>query len=392
MRIALLSDCYPPRLGGIETQVRDLGRQLVAAGHEVHVFTATPGAHRGYGLRNVELTQDHGVSVHRVTLPLPFGLPVNPLAPALVREELRAFDVAHVHMGVVSPFATALADLALELRLPTAITWHSVLSTPALALVRRLGTPGRWVDQGAALSAVSTMAARLVRQATEREVPVAVLPNGIDLTAWRPRGVDPSGQSPGGPSGPGGSSGPGRVRIVTAMRFAPRKRVRPLLGMLRQVRDSSPERVSATVFGDGPLLAAAQLQSARDSGWLDLAGRVSRPELASAYAAADLYLAPTHLEAFGIAALEARAAGLPVVAIASSGVADFIEDDVNGLLAADDADLVAAARRLVADDALRQRIRAHNLATPPDQQWPHVVGQALAQYELAAERRRERAR
>ena len=176
------------------------------------------------------------------------------------------------------------------------------------------------------------------------------------------------------------------------MRFAPRKRVRPLLGMLRQVRDSSPERVSATVFGDGPLLAAAQLQSARDSGWLDLAGRVSRPELASAYAAADLYLAPTHLEAFGIAALEARAAGLPVVAIASSGVADFIEDDVNGLLAADDADLVAAARRLVADDALRQRIRAHNLATPPDQQWPHVVGQALAQYELAAERRRERAR
>ena len=367
----MLSDCYPPRLGGIETQVRDLGRQLVAAGHEVHVFTATPGAHRGYGLRNVELTQDHGVSVHRVTLPLPFGLPVNPLAPALVREELRAFDVAHVHMGVVSPFATALADLALELRLPTAITWHSVLSTPALALVRRLGTPGRWV---------------------EREVPVAVLPNGIDLTAWRPRGVDPSGQSPGGPSGPGGSSGPGRVRIVTAMRFAPRKRVRPLLGMLRQVRDSSPERVSATVFGDGPLLAAAQLQSARDSGWLDLAGRVSRPELASAYAAADLYLAPTHLEAFGIAALEARAAGLPVVAIASSGVADFIEDDVNGLLAADDADLVAAARRLVADDALRQRIRAHNLATPPDQQWPHVVGQALAQYELAAERRRERAR
>ena len=41
MRVALLSDCYPPRLGGIETQVRDLGRQLLAAGHEVHVYTAT---------------------------------------------------------------------------------------------------------------------------------------------------------------------------------------------------------------------------------------------------------------------------------------------------------------------------------------------------------------
>ena len=39
----MLTDCYPPRLGGIESQVRDLSRQLVLAGHEVEVFTATTG-------------------------------------------------------------------------------------------------------------------------------------------------------------------------------------------------------------------------------------------------------------------------------------------------------------------------------------------------------------
>ena len=37
MRIALVSDCYPPRLGGIEAQVHDLAGRLVGAGHEVEV-------------------------------------------------------------------------------------------------------------------------------------------------------------------------------------------------------------------------------------------------------------------------------------------------------------------------------------------------------------------
>lgn len=45
MKVALLSDCYLPRLGGIEVQVHDLAGQLRAHGHEVEVFTATPGSH-----------------------------------------------------------------------------------------------------------------------------------------------------------------------------------------------------------------------------------------------------------------------------------------------------------------------------------------------------------
>ncbi|MFC6708064.1 hypothetical protein [Flexivirga alba] len=43
MKVALLSDCYPPRLGGIEAQVHGLGRALADAGHAVEVFTIAPG-------------------------------------------------------------------------------------------------------------------------------------------------------------------------------------------------------------------------------------------------------------------------------------------------------------------------------------------------------------
>ena len=66
MFIALVSDCYLPRLGGIEVQVADLAEQLRAAGHTVLVLTATAGPE-----------QD---GVCRVDPPVPLGMPINPWA------------------------------------------------------------------------------------------------------------------------------------------------------------------------------------------------------------------------------------------------------------------------------------------------------------------------
>ncbi|BDZ59128.1 hypothetical protein GCM10025872_27850 [Barrientosiimonas endolithica] len=69
MRVALLSDCYLPRLGGIEVQVHDLARSLREAGHEAVIITATQGPD--------EPIDD--VPVERLAIPLPGGVPVNPL-------------------------------------------------------------------------------------------------------------------------------------------------------------------------------------------------------------------------------------------------------------------------------------------------------------------------
>jgi glycosyltransferase involved in cell wall biosynthesis len=76
-------------------------------------------------------------------------------------------------------------------------------------------------------------------------------------------------------------------------------------------------------------------------------------------------VAPAPRESFGIAALEARAAGLPVVARAQSGVADFVADGTEGLLGHTLGDLARAVARLCTDAALRGSIAAHNRATPP---------------------------
>ncbi len=374
VKVALLSDCYLPRLGGIEVQVHDLAGQLTAAGHDVEVFTATPGP---AGERGGVVHLLDGVQVHRMALPLPGGVPVNPFAPPEVRRRLHAgrFDVAHVHMGVVSPFATDMARTSLGLALPTAVTWHCVLDG-SRPIFRAVGSARRWAESGAALSAVSSMAAERVASISGG-AEVAVLGNGIDPLAWTPpadrvRRAD------------------GVLRVSSALRLARRKRPGAILDVLAAARARVPAQVvmAAEVFGDGPQRPILQhtLDRSGLASWVTLRGRVSREDLRAAHHDADVYLTTARLEAFGIAALEARTAGLPVVARRGTGVEDFVTDGVDGLLADDDAGLAAALAALATDGALREEMAAHNRSAPPPQAWPAVVAATLAEYERARRR------
>lgn len=371
VKVALLSDCYLPRLGGIEVQVRDLALHLTAAGHEVEVFTATTGPHGERGGRT--LVED-GIRVHRHALRLPGGIPINPFAPPEIGRRLRSggFDVAHAHLGVVSPFATDLVPVALEAGLPVAATFHCVIDRAAPAF-RALGHVTRWADRGVALSAVSSMAAQRV-SSIAAESPVMVLGNGIDVERWR--------RPPAWPV----RDEDGTVRVVTAMRLVSRKRPLALIEVLRAARSlvDPSIRIQATILGDGPQRARMG-HRLRSLGldWVDLPGRVDREELRHRYWDSDIYLSAARLEAFGIAALEARTAGLPIVTMSGTGVEDFVTDGVDGLLADSDVMLAGALAHLIGDTPLRTRIRDHLHATRPRQAWPSVVEETLAEYTRA---------
>ncbi|HEX2705909.1 MAG TPA: glycosyltransferase [Candidatus Lustribacter sp.] len=389
MKIALLSDCYLPRLGGIEVQVHDLAERLSARGHDVEVFTATAGAgcERGGTVESVD-----GIAVHRLAIALPWGLPVNPLAPPMLRERLRGggFDVAHIHMGVVSPFAVDCARVTSRLGLPTAMTWHCMLHWTA-GVVSLLGVVRRWAEHGMAMSAVSAVAAEPLRGIVGAGARVSLLPNGIDVSAWAP---EPGATEPGAteprttePALPVAGGGRRPVRIVTAMRLARRKRPVPLLRMAQWMRALLPASVgvSLEILGDGPDRALIERHLEREAmaSWVTLAGRVPRADLRQRYAASDIYVSPSVLESFGIAALEARTVGLPVVARSGSGIAEFVTHGVNGLLAPDDETMARQLADLVRDTERRTRIRRHNETTPPEQDWGHVVRLAEAEYARA---------
>jgi glycosyltransferase involved in cell wall biosynthesis len=119
--------------------------------------------------------------------------------------------------------------------------------------------------------------------------------------------------------------------------------------------------------------------------WVHLSGRLDRDGVRSLLGTADIFVNPAVRESFGIAALEARTAGVPVVARTDNGVSDFVHNGVEGLLCGSTDDLVDAIVRLVEDTETRQRMRDHNRATDPVEcTWPAVVEKFADCYRRAA--------
>ncbi len=382
MRILIVSDCYAPRLGGIETQVRDLARNLLAAGHEPVVVTATPqGPRRGHHTESPD-----GFTVHRLTAHLPAELPMRPRAHQelfSLMTQLRP-DVVHAHVGIISPFAWAGIRAALRRGLPVAATFHCVLGpwARAGALAGALSPVARWRRAGVDLTAVSTMLAREVSRSGGGQ-DVTVLPNGITIKDWCLRTAP---RAP-GPQEP--------VRVVASLRWVARKRPLEVLEVFTRAVQATGDRTARlAVYGDGPLRARMRQVVARSplAERIDLVGRVGRERLAQDYAQADIYLQTSPADSFGIAALEGRSAGLAVVGVASSGVADFVVQGQDGYLANGVEGLSQALARLLGDRDDLARVKAHNLTHDPLPAWGHAVGLNLQAYQRARQAGRQRYR
>lgn len=367
MRIAHVSDCYLPRTGGIETQVRALAHAQLAAGDDVRIITATPG----HGAVRSGRDDDGGLPVHRVAAHLPAELPVHPRTAHHVREILRRdpVDVVHIHAGVVSPFAWGALRAARSVDVPTVTTVHSMWGPVASPSLRasRLVLP--WVKDGVAMTAVSRVAAERVRQALG--VPVGVIPNGIDPGLW-----------PVVPWSPVA----GRLRLVSVLRLAPRKRAGALIDVIADAASRLPTgALSAVIIGDGPERDRLQRKVVRrgTTSAITLVGRRDPAGIRAIYAEADAFIQASVRESFGIAALEARTSGLPVIARAQTGAGEFVADGVTGRLVHSDAEMVDVVVGLARDPSQLTRLRSAASAMPPPQEWPLVLTAAREAYRRA---------
>jgi glycosyltransferase involved in cell wall biosynthesis len=171
------------------------------------------------------------------------------------------------------------------------------------------------------------------------------------------------------------------------MRLAARKRPMPLLRTMAWVRARVPAGtgIRLEIFGDGPDRGRLErFIASRDmGGWVSLPGRVTREELRARYASSDIFVAPAPLESFGIAALEARTVGLPVVGRRGSGVQEFVQDGLNGCLATSDKEMARCIARLITDEGLLAAMSAYNRSTPPEQSWERVLDGAESEYRRA---------
>src|SRR5689334_13235041 len=224
-----VSDCYLPRLGGIEVQVAELAKIQAAAGHRVHVVTATP-AH------GPDPENGGAPLLHRVVARLPFELPVHPRAARALTHVLAgvAPDLVHIHVGAVSPFAWTAVVQAVRTGLPTVVSVHSMWDPFTSGVYRMLELVG-WRTWPIVITAVSSVAARRVQAVLGARAAVRVIPNGLDTAAWLPRPLTPDRDD--------------SMHVVAVGRLAPRKQPVTLLDTLRSAHAAPglTGRIRATI-------------------------------------------------------------------------------------------------------------------------------------------------
>jgi 1,2-diacylglycerol 3-alpha-glucosyltransferase len=289
MRIAYVCPRYPPQIGGVETHVSRIATRIAGHGHEVEVLTLAEGP--GETTDRLE-----GVTVRRFPLLSPLGRGRLPWALwRHMRANAGSWDVVHAHAHASPPAVAA----ALAANQPFVFTPHShgfwrSRSARAYALAIR-PQAALILRRAAAVICVSNAESEMLQE----EFPgvagrVEVIPNG---TSRRP---------------PARASDGARDPVVLSLgRLEAYKRVDAVIAALPHIPG-----IHLEVIGDGaagPDLAAL----ARDLGVAErvrFLGRVDDGRVDRALAESRALVTMSMLEAFGLAPLDALAAGLPVVA------------------------------------------------------------------------------
>ncbi len=345
----LVTNDFPPKVGGIQAYLWELWRRMDPSSFAVLTASSHPDApafdteQRAQGLRIERVrsrvllpTRSTARAVHRLAQQTGASLVV--LDPAL--------PLGLVGRWLDRPYAVLVhgAEMTVPGRLPVS---RAMISS-VLANARLVVCAGEYPASEA-------------RRATgSRIAPVVVVPPGVDTQRFRP--FDATGRSKARKSLGLPERGP---LVVSVSRLVPRKGMDVLVEAVAALRLSFPE-LTVAIGGTGRDRPRLEGLVRRSGAPVRLLGRVPDELLPGLVGAADVFVmacrdrwAGLEEEGFGIVFLEAAACGVPQVAGRSGGAAEAVVHGSTGLVVDDPSDpgaVAAALRRLLTDDALRLRM------------------------------------
>lgn len=367
LRVLLVPSAYYPHAGGIEEMTRRLALALREQGHASMVLTNRWPA--GTARREVL----HDVPVRRIRFHLPAARPwalmrfavIAPLSAFELARTVRAFDPHVIHLMGAGPNAVYVAALRRALGRPIVLTAHGEFrndahgafeSSRTLRMALRV-----LLRRAAAVTACSRVVLDELGEDLEITASARVLPNAIEPAEFAGAASPPDGL--------------GRYLLV-AGRLVDQKGIDLALRAFARAGNAlSGHRL--VIAGDGPehgSLARLATELGLD-GRVSFLGTVARPQFAELMCGAEVFVFPSRREAFGLALLEAMAAGTPAVASRVGGIPEFARDGENALLVGpEDVDQLAAALvRLVGDGELRARIIHGGRAQAEHHSWERTI-------------------
>lgn len=364
MRIAIVTESFPPDVNGVAHSVVRTAEHLVARGYEPLVIAPAPAGARSRAADRLPYPV-----VRIPSLPLPryqgfrLGVPTARLAGALLAHQP---DVVHL----ASPFILGAAGATLAARhgVPAVAVYQTDVASYARAYRVGWGETAAWRR----LREIHNSAQRTLAPSTRAAADL--IANGVQrIWLWR-RGVDAERFHPAKRCEPlrRALAPDGEVLVGYVGRLAPEKRVE----LLRDTARLPGVRV--VVAGDGP--ARRQLERALPG--VRFLGVQHGETLARLYASLDLFVHTGPHETFGQTLQEAAASGVPVVAPASGGPVDLVESGVTGLLVppGDGGALAAAVAELAADPARRSGYGLAARAAVSRRSWSAVGDELVGHY------------
>ena len=345
MIIAILSDSYPPSIGGKQKEVELIAKELARLGHRVHVITKlVEGTKRREEEGNLVI---HRFS-YREGLPIVtkilYILGIVKIVKEILREE--RIDVMHANdlLGICIPSVL----IGLLFKIPVIVQGHG---TDILLL--RHGRP-RWkyllyklvIARAHRIVVNARYAISCLAEVGMPEDKITVIPCPIPVELIRK--VQAEAEKP-----------DDVMRIVTVANLIWQKGLSYLIAAAKKVCEHM-RNVEFIVVGEGPLRdeLLRQIKELKLEDKVVLAGSLPYEEALKLTASADIFVLPSVYDQLPIVILEAMALGKPVVATNVCGIPEVIEDAKTGLLVkpSDVDSLAEAILKLIENPELRERL------------------------------------
>jgi phosphatidylinositol alpha-1,6-mannosyltransferase len=359
-RHLLITNDFPPKIGGIQSYLWELWRRLPSGSASVYT---TPYA----GTAAFDAQQPFPVERSPEPVLIPY--------PWLISRVHRLVEETGSDFVVLDP-AVPLGAIGPRLQVPYGLVLHGAEVTIPARLPGLRSVMAATLDSASLIVSAGHYALAEAERCVGRPLPSVVVPPGVDTERFVPLEA--------------GSLrdhrrarfdvGPHDILLATVNRLVPRKGMATLVRAAAEIdrrhRAGRCPRLRVVIGGSGRQQKELQALIDQLRAPVRLLGRISDPEVVGLYQAADLMAMlcsrrwwGLEQEGFGIVFLEAAAAGIPQIAGRSGGAHEAVEDDVTGLVIDDGADvdqavtaiealMVDRERRLAMGKAARQRVES----------------------------------